>query len=103
MSGIRRALWAAGGTAALVSTLFAFQMPFREYPGIEYNDFPLPADAHDKAEFMFARLMYPQDPGARGFNAGGFRGGGGTGSTAIPCGPRITRAPTAIFCWRCGG
>ncbi len=76
MSSISRTLWAVGGTAALVSTLFAFQMPFREYPGIEYNDFPLPADAADKAEFMFARLMYPQLPGSRGFNAGRFGGGG---------------------------
>jgi Domain of unknown function (DUF4159) len=65
-----------GGAAALAGTLFAFQMPFREYPGIEYNDFPLPADAYDKAEFMFARLMYPQMPGARGFNAGRSRNGG---------------------------
>jgi hypothetical protein len=76
MNRISRVLVTVGGTVALVSTLFAFQKPFREYPGIEYNDFPLPADAHDKAEFMFARLMYPQDPYARGFNAGNFRGGG---------------------------
>jgi uncharacterized protein DUF4159 len=75
MNNISRAALTVGGVAALVSTLFAFQMPFREYPGIEYNDFPLPPDAADKAEFMFARLMYPQDPNARGFNAGGFRGG----------------------------
>jgi hypothetical protein len=67
---------AVGGVAALAGTLFAFQMPFREYPGIEYNDFPLPADAYNKAEFMFARLMYPQDPYARGFNAGRSRNGG---------------------------
>ena len=70
-------MWAAGGAAALAGTLFAFQLPFREYPGIEYNDFPLPADAYDKAEFMFARLMYPQIPGSRGFNAGRSRNGGG--------------------------
>jgi hypothetical protein len=67
---------AVGGAAALAGTLFAFQLPFREYPGIEYNDFPLPPDAYDKAEFMFARLMYPQDPFARGFNAGRSRNGG---------------------------
>src|SRR5579863_992681 len=76
MNSISRALLTVGGTAALVGTLFAFQKPFREYPGIEYNDFPLPADAYDKSEWKFARLMYPQDPYARGFNAGGFRGGG---------------------------
>ena len=65
-----------GGAAALAGTLFAFQLPFREYPGIEYNDFPLPADAYDKADFTFARLMYPQMPGSRGFNAGRSRNGG---------------------------
>ena len=76
MKAISRALLTVGGAAALAGTLLAMQMPFREYPGIEYNDFPLPADAYDKAEFMFARLMYPQMAGARGFNAGNFRGGG---------------------------
>ncbi|MDE3164637.1 MAG: DUF4159 domain-containing protein [Acidobacteriota bacterium] len=35
------------------------QRPFREYPGVEYNDFPLPPDFRDKAEWTFARLMYP--------------------------------------------
>ena len=63
------------GGLLLAGAMFAFQMPFRQYPGIEYDDFPLPPDASEKAEFMFARLMYPQMPGARGFNAGGFRGG----------------------------
>jgi hypothetical protein len=31
-------LFSLGVTAGL----WAFQMPFREYPGQEYNDFPLP-------------------------------------------------------------
>jgi Domain of unknown function (DUF4159) len=75
MNGIWRAVWTAAGTAVLVSTLFAFQKPFREYPGIEYNDFPLPADYADKTDFMFARLMYPMMAGARGFGVGRFRGG----------------------------
>jgi hypothetical protein len=69
---IMRAAWCAGGAALIAGTLFAFQRPFREYPGIEYNDFPLPADYQEKTEYAFARLMYPQYPGARGF---GFRGG----------------------------
>ena len=64
-----------GGVAALVGSLCAFQMPFREYPGVEYNDFPLPADAADKTEWMFARLMYPPDPSGRGTRFGGFGGG----------------------------
>jgi Domain of unknown function (DUF4159) len=41
------------------------QRPFREYPGIEYNDFPLPRDYQEKTEWAFARLMYPSIPGSR--------------------------------------
>ena len=51
-------LLAFGLTAAGV--LCAFQLPFREYEGQEYNNFPLPADYQDKSEFVFARMMYPQ-------------------------------------------
>lgn len=53
---------AFGGVFALAGSLCAFQLAFREYPAIEYNDFPLPADAHEKTEFTFARLMYPPAP-----------------------------------------
>ncbi|HVV45691.1 MAG TPA: DUF4159 domain-containing protein [Bryobacteraceae bacterium] len=56
-----------------LSAVYAFQRPFREYPGIEYNTFPLPSDYQEKTEWAFARLMYPQAR-ARGF---GFRRGGG--------------------------
>ncbi len=45
---------------AAVAGLYAFQAPFREYPGQEYNDFPMPPDARQKTEFVFARMMYPQ-------------------------------------------
>src|SRR5258706_9540606 len=51
---------------AVLGVLQAFQRPFREYPGIEYNDFPLPSDWGEKTEFAFARLMYPPSPYARG-------------------------------------
>jgi hypothetical protein len=50
--------------------LLAFQKPFRQYPGVEYDDFPLPPDWAEKTEFVFARMMYPPAPGQRG----GFRG-----------------------------
>ena len=60
------------GVAALTS-VYAFQRPFREYPGLEYNNFPLPPDWNEKTEWAFARLMYPTAPGGRGF---GRRGGG---------------------------
>jgi hypothetical protein len=43
--------------------------PFREYPGLEYENFPLPRDYHEKTEWVFARLMYP--PVSRGY--GGFQ------------------------------
>jgi hypothetical protein len=55
-----------------LSALWAWQRPFREYPGIEYNTFPLPADSQEKTEWAFARLMYPQASGyGRGFRRGG--------------------------------
>jgi hypothetical protein len=37
------------------------QKPFREYPALEYVDFPLPPDHKTPREFIFARLKYP-DP-----------------------------------------
>jgi Domain of unknown function (DUF4159) len=63
--------------AALIigGALFAYQKPFRQYPGVEYDDFPLPKDWNEKTEFVFARLMYPPAPGVRG----GFRGFRGAG------------------------
>src|SRR5512133_1176477 len=69
--------WRAGaGTLLVLTSLMAFQKPFREYPGREYNDFPLPQDYQVKAEWVFARLMYPQAMyGGRGFGRGRFGGG----------------------------
>ena len=45
----------------VLGALYAFQMPFREYPGFEYSDFPLPKDYQRPAEWAFGRLMYPTD------------------------------------------
>lgn len=42
--------------------LYAFQRPFREYPGVEYEDFPKGPDWNEKTEWAFARLMYPPIP-----------------------------------------
>jgi hypothetical protein len=56
-----------------VGLLWSFQRPFREYPGREYEQFPLPPDYQEKTEWAFARLMYPPSYGGRG----GFRFGGG--------------------------
>jgi hypothetical protein len=43
---------------AVLSVLFA-QRPFKEYPAMEYTDFPLPPDWNQKAEWTRARLRYP--------------------------------------------
>src|ERR1019366_6577131 len=36
------------------------QNPFKQYPGIEYDDFPLPSDWKQPAEWTRARLRYPE-------------------------------------------
>jgi len=71
------AVWAAlacSATAIWASAISGTQRPFREYPGMEYNDFPKPDDYREKTEWAFARLMYPDSGLRRGF---GFRRGGG--------------------------
>ncbi|HEY1495127.1 MAG TPA: DUF4159 domain-containing protein [Candidatus Solibacter sp.] len=69
-----------GLAASLVAfgTLFAFQLPFREFPGVEYRvgDIALPSDHSEKTEWAFARLMYPPAPRGRFGRGYGFRGGG---------------------------
>jgi hypothetical protein len=55
---IRRAGIIACGCAVTLTVLYAVQ-PFREYPGVEYENFPLPKDYQEKTEWTFARLMYP--------------------------------------------
>ncbi len=66
-------LWLlAGGMLVFLGSMAAFQRSFREYPGIEYNDFPVPPDYQHPSEFMFARLMYPPYTGQGGFGFGGF-------------------------------
>jgi hypothetical protein len=47
------------GSFALISAVYAFQKPFREYPGVEYEKFPIPKDFREPGEWAFARLMYP--------------------------------------------
>lgn len=64
---LRTALFVIAGSLLVFGGLFAFQKPFREYPGYEYENFPLPADYQNKSEWVFARLMYPP-------TQGGYRG-----------------------------
>jgi hypothetical protein len=68
----RRWLWALVGVAALWA-----QRPFREFPGREYENFPVPPDWQEKTEWAFARLMYPTMPGVHGRGRYGRRGGFG--------------------------
>src|SRR5438067_4947758 len=45
-----------------IGAAYAFQRPFREYPGQEYSDFAIPPGANDKTEFVMGRLMFPASP-----------------------------------------
>ncbi|MES1262331.1 MAG: DUF4159 domain-containing protein [Acidobacteriota bacterium] len=80
---IRAALITAGSLLVLLGSAWALDTghkeskprPFRQYPGREYEDFPLPPDYQEKTEWQFARLMYP--PAQGGFRGGGRRGFGG--------------------------
>ncbi|HKE22921.1 MAG TPA: DUF4159 domain-containing protein [Bryobacteraceae bacterium] len=49
---------------ACLGALAAFQRPFRELPGIEYDlgSIPLPPDYRERTEWAFARLMFPPGP-----------------------------------------
>lgn len=56
----RGALTALAAALCLAGAAFADPLPWREYPGVEYYDFDLPTDYQEPAEWVFARLMYPQ-------------------------------------------
>src|SRR5690606_41544660 len=47
------------------------QLPFREYPAQEYNDFPLPDDYNVPGEFVFGRLMHADLDTRSGRRGGG--------------------------------
>jgi len=70
---VRTALWRVGCGLGFLGVLCAFQRPFREMPGIEYNmgEIPIPPDYQEKTEWAFARLMFPPGPlnGYRGRDA----------------------------------
>ena len=62
----RNAFWRLSGGLVLLASLSALQQPFRQYPSLEpYDNVPMPPDWQTKAEWVFARLMYPQHPNAR--------------------------------------
>jgi len=62
---IPRALLRLGCSLALITAVYAFQKPFRVYMSLErQDDIPLPPDYQNSAEWVFARLMYPNHPNA---------------------------------------
>jgi hypothetical protein len=56
---LRRAGVLLLGGLSLLSALYAARKPWREFPGVEYEGYPVPPDYQEKAEWVFARLMYP--------------------------------------------
>ena len=56
---LRRAGALVLGGFVVLGALYAFQRPFREFPGVEYENYPLPPDYKEPGEWAFARLMYP--------------------------------------------
>jgi len=57
-----RILLSASLLALLVFGSLYGQKPFKQYQGMEYDEFPLPPDWDEKTEFTFGRLMYPGVP-----------------------------------------
>jgi hypothetical protein len=55
---------------ACAGVLAAFETPWREYPALEHNNFPVPDDYDEPTDWVFARLMYPPAPTARFDRAG---------------------------------
>lgn len=56
---VRRRIAALAATCALLAGIALAQRPFRQYPGVEYREFELPAGWQEPTEWAFARLMYP--------------------------------------------
>ncbi len=69
------AWWRFASGFALISALFAWQRPFHQFPGVEYETFETPPDADEKTEWTFARLMFPpgENDGYRGRFDGDWR------------------------------
>jgi hypothetical protein len=73
----RRAACLLGCSFVFLGALWAFQRPFRQFPGVEYFTFELPPDWQTPGEWAFARLMFPPGPndGYAGRFDGDFRQG----------------------------
>jgi Domain of unknown function (DUF4159) len=58
-----RTAFAVGFLGLAVWSVLRAQKPFKEWPGIEYDDFALPSDYQKTAEWTRARLRYPDIAG----------------------------------------
>jgi hypothetical protein len=52
----------AVGLFVILGAAWAFQRPFREYPGQEYTGFEIPPGSNEHTEFVMGRLMFPASP-----------------------------------------
>ncbi len=83
----------------IMGAAWAFQRPFREYPGQEYTGFEIPPNPNEQTEFIMGRLMFP-------LRLTACSGASTVITTGVPGtrdGPTIIPAPTGISCRRCGG
>ena len=55
---LRHAVAVGCGLVGICVLLFG-QRPWKEYPALEYDNFPIPQDADKKTEWVRARLRYP--------------------------------------------
>jgi Domain of unknown function (DUF4159) len=69
---LRKAISLLGCAVVVAGGVYAFQKPFKEYPGTEYRvgDIPLPPHWDEKTDFAFARIMFPGGP-LDGYQANG--------------------------------
>ncbi len=84
---VRTGLWVLIAASVLLAFQGAHVHTWREYPGTEYNDFPIPPDYHEKTEWVYARLMYPNMDGVNGrrrFYYRDWREGGTSWTTDYP-------------------
>lgn len=58
-------MWCVAGALAAFAASERLPRPFRLYPSLEPWDIvEMPPDAHERTEWVFGRLMYPQHPDA---------------------------------------
>jgi hypothetical protein len=57
-----KAIRGLGCGLTFLGALCAFQRPWHQYPGVEYQSFEVPPDWQENGEWAFARLMFPGGP-----------------------------------------